>query len=162
MFACQNHNACENYNLHVEITLKRVVITLMSVIFTRIRVKISLVWVEITLCLWNQPLRVEIVLHSEKKSCKVHQKNKWVENPCEFRWILTKFCENSYKFCQFSQNYDKIHQNSYGFSTHKFFWWILHDYFSECLRVDIKPVRIEITLHVQITLCLHVQSHSSV
>jgi hypothetical protein len=41
--ACQSHNACENYTLCVEIILERVVITLVSVVFTRIRVKITLV-----------------------------------------------------------------------------------------------------------------------
>jgi hypothetical protein len=32
--ACQNHNACEHYTLRVEITLERVVITLVIVIHT--------------------------------------------------------------------------------------------------------------------------------
>jgi hypothetical protein len=36
--ACKSHNACVNYTLCVEITLERVVITLVSVIFTRIRI----------------------------------------------------------------------------------------------------------------------------
>jgi hypothetical protein len=26
---------------------------------------------------------------------------------------------------EFSQNFVKIHQNSHGFSTHKFFWWMI-------------------------------------
>jgi hypothetical protein len=40
--ACQNQNTCGNYTLCVEITLERVVITLVSVIFTPIRVEITL------------------------------------------------------------------------------------------------------------------------
>jgi hypothetical protein len=52
-FVRVNHNACENYFLSVGITLKRIVITLVSVIFTRIRVKITLVCVETTLCVWK-------------------------------------------------------------------------------------------------------------
>jgi hypothetical protein len=84
-------------------------------------------------CVRKQSLN-KINIHSEKKSCKIHQKILWVENPCEFWWILTKFCENQQNFGEFSQNYVKIHQNSHGFSTHKFFWWILHDFFSECIN----------------------------
>jgi hypothetical protein len=41
--ACQNHYACGNDTLRVETIFARVVITLVSVIFTHIRVKITLV-----------------------------------------------------------------------------------------------------------------------
>jgi hypothetical protein len=53
--ACQNHTACRNYILRVGIRLKRGEITLLSVIITRIRVKLTLVCKKHT-------LRVEIVL----------------------------------------------------------------------------------------------------
>jgi hypothetical protein len=56
------HSACRNHTLSVEITLERVVSTLVSVIFTHIRVKITRV------CVWNhtaygnRTLRVEMNL----------------------------------------------------------------------------------------------------
>jgi hypothetical protein len=48
--ACRNDTAYRNYTLRAGITLNRVQITLVSVIFTRIRVKLTLVCIESTLC----------------------------------------------------------------------------------------------------------------
>jgi hypothetical protein len=60
--ACRNHNACRNYSLRVGITLERVEITLVSVIFTRIRFKSTLV------CFfrnfWNSDFALEIPRYS--------------------------------------------------------------------------------------------------
>jgi hypothetical protein len=53
--ACQIHNACGNYSLHVEITLVRVVITLVSVEITLVRVVITFIRVKFT-------MRVKITL----------------------------------------------------------------------------------------------------
>jgi hypothetical protein len=46
--AFQNHIKYRNYTLHVGIILERVEITLMSVIFNRIRIKLTLVCAEST------------------------------------------------------------------------------------------------------------------
>jgi hypothetical protein len=48
---CRNHTACRNYTLRVGIALQLVEIILVSVIFTRICVKVILVCVESTLCM---------------------------------------------------------------------------------------------------------------
>jgi hypothetical protein len=63
IWACRNHTACRNYTLHVGITL-------VSVIFTRIRLQVTLVCVGSTICVYNHTLRVEITLvRLESHSC---------------------------------------------------------------------------------------------
>jgi hypothetical protein len=82
--ACSNHTACRNYTLRLGIRLERVEITLVSVIFTRICVKLALVqraacrnqscacWFH-TRAFRNYTLRVEITL------CAYMMMTKWLK-----------------------------------------------------------------------------------
>jgi hypothetical protein len=71
IFLRQSHNAFENYTLHVEITLERVVITLVSVVSTRIRLKITLLCADTTVRVKITVMSVLITFVSVKITMRV-------------------------------------------------------------------------------------------
>jgi hypothetical protein len=86
--------------------------------------------------------------HSEKKSCKIHQKILWVENPSEFWWILTKFCENSTKFAWI------FNSQIFLVNFTWFFFWVIYWFFID-LCMSIKTSKCQLIFFLYSTFQDH-------
>jgi hypothetical protein len=79
--AFRNNTACRNYTVTRSVTIERVEITLVIVIFTRIRVKFTLVCVESRLCMWKS-----YAWRNQSCACWIHTS---ASRNCTLRVLIT-------------------------------------------------------------------------